>query len=116
MELQSIVHGQKPNRYTFYVVKDAPHKVAVAVFRNAAHFFETSDDLNKDSMEDSVYRKFKAKVKNKFGVGKIVEHTGVRFNLSKNEDGTMAVTATQTTNGVAVDSTDFVYELLAGSA
>ena len=116
MELQSIVHGQKPNRYTFYVVKGEPHKVAVAVFRNTAHFFETSDDMTKDSMEDSIYRKFKAKVKNKFGVGKIVEHHGIRFNLSKNDDGKMAVTATKTTNGVSVDSTDFVYELLTGSA
>ena len=116
MELESIVHGQKPNRYTFYVVKGAPEKVAVAVFRNTAHFFETSENLHHDSMEDSLYRKFKAKVKNKFGVGRIVEHHGIRFNLTKNDNGSMAVTATHTTDGVSVDSTDFVYELLAGSA
>ena len=115
MEFESIVHGTKPTRYTFYVVKNtAPHRVVVAVFNNTAHFFEADDDLTKDSFDSSAYRKLKAKAKNKFGVGRIVEHHGVRFNLSKNTDGKMAVTGTLTTAGVTTDYTDDIYALIAG--
>lgn len=115
MEFESIVHGTKPNRYTFYVVKNTtPHRVVVAVFNNTAHFFEAAEDLSKDSFDSSIYRKLKAKAKNKFGVGRIVEHHGVRFNLSKNHDGKMAVTGTLTIDGVTTDHTDDIYVLLAG--
>lgn len=114
MEFESIVHNTKSCKYTFYVVKDTlPHRVAAVVFKNAAHFFEASDDT-KSFFESSAHNKLIHKAKNKFGVGNVENHRGICFTIEKQPSGEMEVRASRKEQDVGCDYTDEIYELLSG--
>ena len=115
VEFETLVHGKKANKYTFYVVKGtAPQQVIAVIFKNTAHFFEVGTDNKKSFFESSLHQKLIQKVKHKYGVGKVENHHGIGFTIARQPGGKMEVRGVRSENGIEHDYTDEIFELLNG--